>query len=83
MLKANCNFPKFEYLPGFPRPNEIEDTVYSEDDATTLEAAQVQIGLRWVTRKGNISVDPLMWIVNFPCVILSLTDMTTAIQVLW
>ncbi|NXX14490.1 WWC2 protein, partial [Podargus strigoides] len=28
-------------------PNETEDTVYSEDDATTLEAAQVQIGLRY------------------------------------
>lgn len=56
MLKANYNFPKFEYLPGFPRPNENEDIVYSEDDATTLEAAQVQIGLRWVTSKGNISV---------------------------
>lgn len=56
MLKANYNFPKFEYLPDFPRPNENEDIVYSEDDATTLEAAQVQIGLRWVTSKGNISV---------------------------
>lgn len=58
MLKANNNFPKFEYLPGFPRPNETEDIVNSEDDATTLEAAQVQIGLRWVTSKGSISVDP-------------------------
>ncbi|NXQ73615.1 WWC2 protein, partial [Quiscalus mexicanus] len=29
------------------QPNETEDTVYSEDDATTLEAAQVQIGLRY------------------------------------
>lgn len=35
-----------EYLLVCPRPNETEDTVYSEDDATTLEAAQVQIGLR-------------------------------------
>lgn len=57
-MKANYNFPKFEYLHGFPRPNETEDIVYSEDDATTLEAAQVQTGLRWVTSKGNISVDP-------------------------
>ncbi|XP_031463326.1 protein WWC2 [Phasianus colchicus] len=27
--------------------NETEDTVYSEDDATALESAQVQIGLRY------------------------------------
>ncbi|NXB40714.1 WWC2 protein, partial [Eulacestoma nigropectus] len=35
------------YEASVKQPNENEDTVYSEDDATTLEAAQVQIGLRY------------------------------------
>ncbi|KAM6132526.1 LOW QUALITY PROTEIN: protein WWC2 [Pterocles gutturalis] len=35
------------YEASVKQPNEIEDTVYSEDDATALEAAQVQIGLRY------------------------------------
>ncbi|KAM6266879.1 protein WWC2 isoform 4-T4 [Spheniscus humboldti] len=35
------------YEASVKRPNETEDIVYSEDDATTLEAAQVQIGLRY------------------------------------
>ncbi|KAM6136673.1 LOW QUALITY PROTEIN: protein WWC2 [Phoenicopterus ruber ruber] len=35
------------YEASVQQPNETEDTVYSEDDATTLEAAQVQIGLRY------------------------------------
>ncbi|NWT67660.1 WWC2 protein, partial [Prunella himalayana] len=35
------------YEASMKQPNETEDTVYSEDDATTLEAAQVQIGLRY------------------------------------
>ncbi|NXM19249.1 WWC2 protein, partial [Ploceus nigricollis] len=35
------------YEASVKQPNEAEDTVYSEDDATTLEAAQVQIGLRY------------------------------------
>ncbi|NXP85413.1 WWC2 protein, partial [Passerina amoena] len=35
------------YEASVKQPNETEDTVYSEDDATTLEAAQVQIGLRY------------------------------------
>lgn len=39
-----------------PSLNETEDTVYSEDDATALESAQVQIGLRWATSKENLSV---------------------------
>lgn len=34
------------YEASVKQPNENEDIVYSEDDATTLEAAQVQIGLR-------------------------------------
>uniref|UniRef100_A0A8U8AV01 Uncharacterized protein n=1 Tax=Geospiza parvula TaxID=87175 RepID=A0A8U8AV01_GEOPR len=35
------------YEASVKQPNETEDTVYSEDDVTTLEAAQVQIGLRY------------------------------------
>ncbi|NXO64511.1 WWC2 protein, partial [Phainopepla nitens] len=35
------------YEVSVKQPNETEDIVYSEDDATTLEAAQVQIGLRF------------------------------------
>ncbi|NWW21937.1 WWC2 protein, partial [Falcunculus frontatus] len=35
------------YEASVKQPNENEDVVYSEDDATTLEAAQVQIGLRY------------------------------------
>ncbi|NXA76414.1 WWC2 protein, partial [Thryothorus ludovicianus] len=35
------------YEASVKQPNETEDPVYSEDDATTLEAAQVQIGLRY------------------------------------
>ncbi|KAK2517774.1 Wwc2 [Columba guinea] len=41
------------YEASVKQPNETEDIVYSEDDATTLEAAQVQIGLRYV--HGNSS----------------------------
>lgn len=29
-----------------PRPGEVEDTPYSEEDVTIVETAQVQIGLR-------------------------------------
>ncbi|XP_071663750.1 protein WWC2 isoform X2 [Patagioenas fasciata] len=36
------------YEASVKQPNETEDIVYSEDDATTLEAAQVQIGLRYI-----------------------------------
>ncbi|NXT17509.1 WWC2 protein, partial [Syrrhaptes paradoxus] len=35
------------YEASVKQPNETEDTVYSEDDATALEAAQAQIGLRY------------------------------------
>ncbi|XP_067407785.1 protein WWC2 isoform X2 [Emydura macquarii macquarii] len=35
------------YEASVKQPNETEDAVYSEDDTTTLEAAQVQIGLRY------------------------------------
>ncbi|NXP05214.1 WWC2 protein, partial [Thinocorus orbignyianus] len=35
------------YEASVKQPNETEDVVYSEDDGTTLEAAQVQIGLRY------------------------------------
>ncbi|NXS93333.1 WWC2 protein, partial [Jacana jacana] len=35
------------YEASVKQPNETEDVVYSEDDATTLEAAQVQVGLRY------------------------------------
>ncbi|NXF39778.1 WWC2 protein, partial [Nyctibius bracteatus] len=41
------------YEASVKQPNETEDIVYSEDDATTLEAAQVQIGLRY--DQGNSS----------------------------
>ncbi|NXE31170.1 WWC2 protein, partial [Ptilorrhoa leucosticta] len=41
------------YEASVKQPNENEDIVYSEDDATTLEAAQVQIGLRY--NHGNSS----------------------------
>ncbi|XP_061848365.1 protein WWC2 isoform X2 [Colius striatus] len=35
------------YEASVKQPNETEDIAYGEDDATTLEAAQVQIGLRY------------------------------------
>ncbi|XP_063258234.1 protein WWC2 isoform X5 [Prinia subflava] len=35
------------YEASVKQPNETEDIVYSEDDSTPLEAAQVQIGLRY------------------------------------
>ncbi|XP_009584896.1 PREDICTED: protein WWC2 [Fulmarus glacialis] len=35
------------YEASVKQPNETEDIVYSEDDATAVEAAQVQIGLRY------------------------------------
>ncbi|NXE08534.1 WWC2 protein, partial [Lophotis ruficrista] len=35
------------YEASVKQPNETEDIVYSEDDATSPEAAQVQIGLRY------------------------------------
>ncbi|KFZ63601.1 Protein WWC2, partial [Podiceps cristatus] len=35
------------YEASVQQPNETEDIVYGEDGATTLEAAQVQIGLRY------------------------------------
>ncbi|NXU09795.1 WWC2 protein, partial [Pardalotus punctatus] len=35
------------YEGSVKQPNEMEDIVYSEDDATTLEAAQVQVGFRY------------------------------------
>ncbi|EMP40866.1 Protein WWC2 [Chelonia mydas] len=35
------------YEASVKQPNETEDAVYSEDDTTVLEAAQVQIGLRY------------------------------------
>nr|XP_030127150.3 protein WWC2 isoform X1 [Taeniopygia guttata] len=57
------------YEASVKQPNETEDTIYSEDDATTLEAAQVQIGLRYdhsnssfvivVVRLRNLPVFPV------------------------
>lgn len=44
--KLSITFLTVAYLPACPSLNETEDIVYSEDDATALEAAQVQIGLR-------------------------------------
>uniref|UniRef100_A0A663M5S1 WW and C2 domain containing 2 n=1 Tax=Athene cunicularia TaxID=194338 RepID=A0A663M5S1_ATHCN len=41
------------YEASVKQPNETEDTVYSEDDATTLEAAQVQVGLRFCFVSGR------------------------------
>ncbi|NWH22301.1 WWC2 protein, partial [Grus americana] len=41
------------YEASVKQPNETEDIVYSEDDATTLEAAQVQIGLRFCFVSGR------------------------------
>ncbi|NXH67160.1 WWC2 protein, partial [Hydrobates tethys] len=35
------------YEASVKQPNETDDTVYSEDDATIVEAAQVQTGLRY------------------------------------
>uniref|UniRef100_A0A8C8SEG6 WW and C2 domain containing 2 n=1 Tax=Pelusios castaneus TaxID=367368 RepID=A0A8C8SEG6_9SAUR len=35
------------YEASVKQPNETEDAIYSEDDAAILEAAQVQIGLRY------------------------------------
>ncbi|NXC48090.1 WWC2 protein, partial [Penelope pileata] len=35
------------YEASVKQPNEAEDIMYSEDDATALEAAQVQVGLRY------------------------------------
>ncbi|NXJ60964.1 WWC2 protein, partial [Rostratula benghalensis] len=42
------------YEASVKQPNGTEDVVYSEDDATALEAAQVQIGLRY--DHGNSSL---------------------------
>ncbi|NXO53497.1 WWC2 protein, partial [Aramus guarauna] len=53
------------YEASVKQPNETEDIVYSEDDATTLEAAQVQIGLRY--DHGNSSfVIIVVRLRNFP-----------------
>ncbi|NWV29294.1 WWC2 protein, partial [Origma solitaria] len=53
------------YEASVKQPNETEDMVYSEDDATTLEAAQVQIGLRY--DHGNSSfVVIIVWLRNLP-----------------
>ncbi|NWX23828.1 WWC2 protein, partial [Aegotheles bennettii] len=41
------------YEASVKQPNETEDIVYSEDDSATLEAAQVQVGLRY--DRGNSS----------------------------
>ncbi|KFQ22318.1 Protein WWC2, partial [Merops nubicus] len=44
------------YEASVKRPNETEDIVYSEDDATTLEAAQVQTGLRYDHRNSSFVI---------------------------
>ncbi|NXG75681.1 WWC2 protein, partial [Baryphthengus martii] len=44
------------YEASVKQPNETEDVVYSEDDATTLEAAQVQIGLRYNQRNSSFVI---------------------------
>ncbi|NXY89200.1 WWC2 protein, partial [Alcedo cyanopectus] len=44
------------YEASVKQPNETEDTVYSEDDVTTLEAAQVQIGLRYDQRNSSFMI---------------------------
>ncbi|NXP43674.1 WWC2 protein, partial [Heliornis fulica] len=53
------------YEASVKQPNETEDVMYSEDDATPLEAAQVQIGLRY--DHGNSSfVIVIVRLRNFP-----------------
>ncbi|NXI53356.1 WWC2 protein, partial [Chloroceryle aenea] len=44
------------YEASVKQPNETEDMAYSEDDATTLEAAQVQIGLRYDQRNSSFVI---------------------------
>lgn len=39
VFTSACCFP-------VPRPSEVEDVTYSEEDVAVLETAQVQIGLR-------------------------------------
>ncbi|NXD76026.1 WWC2 protein, partial [Halcyon senegalensis] len=44
------------YEASVKQANETEDIVYSEDDAATLEAAQVQIGLRYDQRNSSFVI---------------------------
>ncbi|NXS63599.1 WWC2 protein, partial [Brachypteracias leptosomus] len=53
------------YEASVKQPSETEDIVYSEDDATTLEAAQVQIGLRY-DHKNSSFVIILVRLRNLP-----------------
>ncbi|KFR14787.1 Protein WWC2, partial [Opisthocomus hoazin] len=53
------------YEASMKQPNETEDVVYSEDDAAALEAAQVQIGLRY-DRSNSSFVIIIVQLRNLP-----------------
>nr|XP_020658665.1 protein WWC2 [Pogona vitticeps] len=44
------------YEASVKQPNDSEDAAYSEDDTTVLEAAQVQIGLRYDTKSSSFVI---------------------------
>ncbi|NXP74049.1 WWC2 protein, partial [Ramphastos sulfuratus] len=44
------------YEPSVKQPNDSEDLIYSEDDAITLEAAQVQVGLRYDRSSSSFAI---------------------------
>lgn len=44
------------YEASMKQPNEIEDAPYSEEDATIVESAQVQIGLRYDAKSSSFMV---------------------------
>ncbi|NXV73566.1 WWC2 protein, partial [Atlantisia rogersi] len=53
------------YEASVKQPNDTEDIVYSEDDATALEAAQVQIGFRY-DHSSSSFVIIIIRLRNFP-----------------
>ncbi|KAJ7423478.1 Protein WWC2 [Willisornis vidua] len=59
------------YEASVKQTNETEDIVYSEDDATILEAAQVQIGLRYDHDNSSFMII-IVRLRNFPAFSVSL-----------
>ncbi|XP_051876153.1 protein WWC2-like isoform X2 [Pristis pectinata] len=44
------------YEASVKRPSETEDVIYDEDEASTLEAAQIQIGLKYDPTNGSFII---------------------------
>ncbi|XP_072113804.1 protein WWC2-like [Mobula birostris] len=44
------------YEASVKRPSEMEDAIYDEDEASTLEAAQIQIGLKYDPTSGSFII---------------------------